>query len=315
MSGDVVDRAALEHLLTEGIKDYLSESCRTRIVNVILNAGFQRASLARQTDGLAWLIERGQAENQRPTLYWTGTTDHADQKYDGIWTEDVNGAHKYASKQAAQTALDASYLAALGRDAAGAHVAEHLWMAGDPLPRQTIEGEPVYLDAWPLRDAVRRLVEAADHLFDVHDGDHHGYEELICARDAAKEWLSANHPEVAQRTIEGAMLAVKQAGIEAAVVVLQESLDDREWLRALVHSQAATITALQAEKMLVPSGLQIKFTRALPVGCLYSHPDTIKGPDAQKMVDDFNAAKSATTIQALPSSPVPRAGESANDGL
>lgn len=43
--------------------------------------------------------------------------------------------------------------------------------------------------AWPLRDVLAKLVEAVDHLLDVHDCDAHGHEQFIIARDKARELL------------------------------------------------------------------------------------------------------------------------------
>ena len=44
-------------------------------------------------------------------------------------------------------------------------------------------------DPWPTLDAVKRLVDAADHLLDDHSCDAHGYEGLMFARDAMRQRL------------------------------------------------------------------------------------------------------------------------------
>jgi hypothetical protein len=43
----------------------------------------------------AWLIERGQAENQRPTMWWRCyTIGRGDE-----WTEDAGRAHRFATRE------------------------------------------------------------------------------------------------------------------------------------------------------------------------------------------------------------------------
>lgn len=43
---------------------------------------------------------------------------------------------------------------------------------------------------WPPVDVVRKLVEATEHLLQDHSCDTHGYEEMNCAVEEAKKWLS-----------------------------------------------------------------------------------------------------------------------------
>jgi hypothetical protein len=43
--------------------------------------------------------------------------------------------------------------------------------------------------AWPARDVVQKLVDAADVLLNDKSYDGHGYEEIFAARAVAKEWL------------------------------------------------------------------------------------------------------------------------------
>lgn len=52
-------------------------------------------------------------------------------------------------------------------------------------------GRPGGMDTtWPIRDCVRKLVEAADHLMDAHDCDSHGWELVDTARKVARAWLN-----------------------------------------------------------------------------------------------------------------------------
>lgn len=44
---------------------------------------------------------------------------------------------------------------------------------------------------WPATDVLGRLIEAVDHLLDVHNCDCHGYESLYAARNAAVAWRNA----------------------------------------------------------------------------------------------------------------------------
>jgi hypothetical protein len=44
---------------------------------------------------------------------------------------------------------------------------------------------------WPLRDVLKKLADAADHLLSNHDCDLHGYEEVSHARDVAKLIIEA----------------------------------------------------------------------------------------------------------------------------
>jgi hypothetical protein len=48
--------------------------------------------------------------------------------------------------------------------------------------------------AWPPRDVILKLVEAAEHLLRVHDCDCKGYEETVAAVEVAKRWLAASGP-------------------------------------------------------------------------------------------------------------------------
>lgn len=46
-------------------------------------------------------------------------------------------------------------------------------------------------DAWSLNRVLRRLADAADHLLNDHSCDRHGYEGVVCARDAARDHAAA----------------------------------------------------------------------------------------------------------------------------
>jgi len=45
------------------------------------------------------------------------------------------------------------------------------------------------MSAWPPRDVVAKLVESTEHLLQVHDCDHQGWEEVDAALRVAKEYL------------------------------------------------------------------------------------------------------------------------------
>lgn len=50
--------------------------------------------------------------------------------------------------------------------------------------------------AWPARDIVRKLVEAADILLDVYDYDGDGWEQIHLARSEAHSWAESPNSEV-----------------------------------------------------------------------------------------------------------------------
>jgi hypothetical protein len=45
--------------------------------------------------------------------------------------------------------------------------------------------------AWPVRDVLAKLADAAEHLLRGHDCDHHGYEEVDAAADSARAYLAS----------------------------------------------------------------------------------------------------------------------------
>lgn len=60
--------------------------------------------------------------------------------------------------------------------------------AGDRV-RAALEEALALRQPWPLRDAVAKLVEAAEHLLRDHACDRHGHEELAAAMHYAAELL------------------------------------------------------------------------------------------------------------------------------
>lgn len=48
--------------------------------------------------------------------------------------------------------------------------------------------------AWPTRDTLNRLADAADHLLHHHNCDCDGYEEIMAARDSARELVALPVP-------------------------------------------------------------------------------------------------------------------------
>jgi len=70
-----------------------------------------------------WLIERGQQEQQQPTLYWKRGSSQRDYQ----WVADVNDATRFDTKAAADAVLD-SISGIKGVHSPMGHVAEHVWM-------------------------------------------------------------------------------------------------------------------------------------------------------------------------------------------
>jgi hypothetical protein len=60
--------------------------------------------------------------------------------------------------------------------------ADRAAVRADERAKALLMGEP-----WPLPDIVRKLANATQHLL----GDHSGYESVVVALDAAREWLRA----------------------------------------------------------------------------------------------------------------------------
>jgi hypothetical protein len=74
----------------------------------------------------AWLIERGQPENQNPPSYWLGGRWD---DFEGNWTLDANEAARFASEQEAQAAFTES-----NPSGTPGRVVEHGWFKDDSPP-------------------------------------------------------------------------------------------------------------------------------------------------------------------------------------
>ncbi len=75
----------------------------------------------------AWLIERGQAENQGPTIWFCGTGGNNGDD----WTDDANKAVKYASRESAERTI-ASRSGVVGVHAQFGRAAEHVFLNSRP---------------------------------------------------------------------------------------------------------------------------------------------------------------------------------------
>lgn len=93
-------------------------------------------------------------------------------------------------------------------------------------------------DAWSLNRVLRRLADAADHLLNDHSCDRHGYEGVVCARDAARDHAAA----IEKLSIPADLAAQREVRIRAdeRAKALREAADDpevgldpRERLRAM----------------------------------------------------------------------------------
>ena len=93
-----------------------------------------------EREGLnAWLIERGQPENQIPTIWWIEndpSRKKQDRKYGGRWTEDANKAAKFATREEAEIEAEHFVYHAY-------HVCEHVFLSPltPPAPRATEQAE------------------------------------------------------------------------------------------------------------------------------------------------------------------------------
>lgn len=66
-------------------------------------------------------------------------------------------------------------------------------------------------DAWSLNRVLRRLADAADHLLNDHSCDRHGYEGVVCARDAARDHAAA----IEKLSIPADLAAQREARVRA----------------------------------------------------------------------------------------------------
>jgi len=86
---------------------------------------YDRAALAPSTTGgkSAWLIERGQAENHAPTVWWIAGP-RPDSREGGYWTTDASEATKFASKAEAEAVV---YRLFTRLSKQSARATEHMW--------------------------------------------------------------------------------------------------------------------------------------------------------------------------------------------
>lgn len=59
-------------------------------------------SITPARQGAAWMVERGQPENQYPTIWWRGCKPRSGEPYLGQWTEQAIHATRFASKESAE---------------------------------------------------------------------------------------------------------------------------------------------------------------------------------------------------------------------
>lgn len=91
-------------------------------------------------------------------------------------------------------------------------------------------------DAWSLNRVLRRLADAADHLLNDHSCDRHGYEGVVCARDAARDHAAA----IEKLSIPADLAAQREARIRAderAKALRDDSLLKRLSDAALLESE------------------------------------------------------------------------------
>jgi len=72
---------------------------------------------------LNWLIERGQAENHAPTVWWIAGP-RPDSRKGGYWTTDASEATKFASKAEAEAVV---YRLFTRLSKQSARATEHIW--------------------------------------------------------------------------------------------------------------------------------------------------------------------------------------------
>lgn len=76
----------------DGLTDTLARMDALEAANRISAPSTERAQ-----DEYCWLVERGQAEGQTPTLWLVGPEYKSGEQYNGIWTEDATKARKFKS--------------------------------------------------------------------------------------------------------------------------------------------------------------------------------------------------------------------------
>ncbi len=77
------------------------------------------------SDKPVWLVERGQSENQAPTVWWTGDESIGW----GGWSPDANLAERFETKEAADAVIHL-HSRPVVRDPSEAwgHATEHVWL-------------------------------------------------------------------------------------------------------------------------------------------------------------------------------------------
>lgn len=87
-------------------------------------------------------------------------------------------------------------------------------------------------DAWTLNRVLRRLADAADHLLNDHSCDAHGYEGVVCARDAARDHADA----IEKLALPADLAAQRDARVRAEALREARStvveMESRAWARA-----------------------------------------------------------------------------------
>jgi hypothetical protein len=131
---------------------------------------------------VAWLIERNEKENQRPTMWWV--TDH-------IFTEDANKAMKFSTKEEAEAICPPCL--AMNRH----HATEHVFL----------DQPPASVADTPTREALARIIadtinldEAAHNMREADDGEHADSDPDLCPEclrvaDAVLGLLALPSPE------------------------------------------------------------------------------------------------------------------------
>ena len=99
---------------------------------------------------IIWLIERGQSVRQFPTIWWGGGNTRTGENYKTHWTEDVNKARTFSSKESAETLCSALF----GKSAI---VTEHVWLSTQHAPAAPV-AESAGLHTAALEDLARRAI-------------------------------------------------------------------------------------------------------------------------------------------------------------
>lgn len=147
------------------------------------------------------------------------------------------------------------------------------------------------LDApWPIRDAVRKLADAADHLLHVYGCDVLGWEEIGHARTAARRWLAwiedgatpLTAAEALRAAAECTGLTARWCPVHGDCVCEGDNLDDARCpLHAPSSTHADTPAADPAHPHLVDGAFQSDKYPTTPRGKV---PLSTKDPTAQDLL-------------------------------